>query len=130
MSDIIKIREWLDTEETEPEDGWEWPHPPICVESRIEGDLRAAILAKIGRPADDTAEVRIVESEIEGGWSEFTVEVDHDIEVWLHEGRQAQKVFDATDWTADASMAAFLKWAAPTPNTEQHREALAKEDAK
>jgi hypothetical protein len=82
MSDITKIREWVDADEPEPEDGWDWPHPPVNVESLATGDLRAAILAKLGRPADDSCEVRLMESEIEGGWSEFTIETDYEIEVW------------------------------------------------
>ena len=114
MSDIIKVREWVDSDEPEPADGWEWPHPPVCIESRVEGQLRAHILAKLGRPTDDTATVRIVESEIEGGYSEFTVEVDYDIEVWIDDGGQSQRVFDTMTWSRDSSLAAFLAWATPT----------------
>lgn len=110
MSDITKIREWIDTDEQEPEHGWEWPHPPICVESRVTGDLRDRILRKIGRDTDDAVEVRIIELEIEGGYSEYTVEHDFDIEVWLHEGRQSQKVWDSTAWSYDRAMADFIKW--------------------
>jgi len=117
MSDIIKLREYVDSDDPEPKDGWEWPHPPICIESRIEGDLRARILANLGRPADDVCEVRIIESEIEGGWSEFTVEVDYDIEVWIHEGRQAQRVWETAGWDKDWTMAEFLRWTEPRDTT-------------
>ena len=110
MSDIVKIREWVDSDEPEPADGWEWPHPPICVRSRIQGDLRARILAKLGHPADSKAVVEIEESESEGGYSEYTIEEYHTIEVWVIEGRQSQKVFSEDDYRGGSPMAAFLKW--------------------
>ena len=108
---LTKIREWIDSDEPEPEDGWEWPHPPICVESRVGGNLRADILRRLGRPLDDEAEIRLVETEVEDGWSEFTPEVDHGIEVWVHEGRRAQRVWD-TDLHSDGdyAMTRFLAW--------------------
>lgn len=111
MSDIVKIREWVDSDEPEPKDGWEWPAPPSCVESRVEGALRAAILVRLGRPSDDPCEIRIVESEIESGWSEFTVETDYSIEVWVHSDRQEQRVFEGNTYSNDRMMAAFFEWA-------------------
>ena len=107
---LVKIREWIDADGPEPKGGWEWPSPPEYVESRVEGSLRADILAKLGRPADDSCEVRIVEGVIEGGYSEYTVEHDYDIEVWIHEGSQSQRVFETSSWESDSSLASFLKW--------------------
>lgn len=111
MSDITKIREWLDTDEPEPGHGWDWPAPPICIESAVSGDLRASILAKLGRSASDPAEVRIIEMEVEGGWSEFTVETDYQIEVWLHAPGQSQRLieFDC-QWSREDALARFLRW--------------------
>ena len=108
MSGITKIREWVDSDEPEPEGGWDFPAPPVNVESLISGDLRARILAKLER-ADDGCEVKLVETEIEGGYSEFTREYDYEIAVWI--GEQRVWHHDAS-WTAEDSMAAFLNWVA------------------
>lgn len=111
MSDMVKIREWVDSDDPEPEDGWEWPHPPYCVESRVQGDLRSRVLTKLGRPVDDPCEIRLIERDCEGGWSEFTAESWFDLEVWVHEGRQAQRVWETTDqWNQENGLAALLKW--------------------
>jgi hypothetical protein len=108
MSDITKIREWVDSEEAEPEGGWDWPTPPVNVESLISGDLRARILAKLGR-ADDGCEVKLAETEIEGGYSEFTVDYDYEIAVWI--GAERVWRYDLA-FSAEDSMAAFLRWVA------------------
>lgn len=113
MSDIIKIREWIDSDEPEPADGWDWPHPPVYIESRIVGNLRRDILAKFDRNEDDACEVRIIEGEIEGGYSEYTSEMDYSIEVWLDEGRQSQKVREFDSYSNP--MPAFLAWIDEAP---------------
>lgn len=79
----------------------------------MTGALRATILAKLGHPHDSDAKVRIIEGEIEGGWSEFTSEIDYDIEVWVDDPGQSQRVFGCTDYSRSAPMAAFLQWAGP-----------------
>lgn len=117
--DLVKLREW---EEPDPEvhrreswdpESWAWPAPPTKVESRIEGRLRAEVLVRLGRPTDDPAELRLVEISAEGGFSEFTVETDFELELWIHEGQQAQLVWSA-DWIHAASsesvLSAFIRW--------------------
>ena len=115
MSDITAIRTWVESDEPEPEGGYDWPHPPIYVESAISGELRDRILAKLGRSGDDI-QLRLVESEIEGGWSEFTVKTDYEIEVWLDRpGSEPERVWHRDmDGNAEAAMSAFLKWSETT----------------
>lgn len=108
---LVKLREWVEYEAEDPD---AWPRPPEYTEYRVEGQMRADVLARLGRSANDTCEVRLIEGVIEGGYSEYTVEYDYPIEVWVHEGRQAQKVFDHTAYWHDAAMAAFLKWVTPS----------------
>lgn len=128
MSDIVKIREWVDDEgregERDSEDGYDWPAPPEYVESSVEGELRLAVLRKIGREDDTDATVRIIEGAIEGGWSEFTVEMDYDIEVWVDHGRQSQRVFQADGYHDGGALADFLRWAeeAHTPTSPATKE--------
>lgn len=114
MSDITKVRsfEEVDPEiHTRDENGdWRWPGPPECVESMITGDLRTRILSRLGRAADDACYLRLIERDTTGGWSEFTVEMDYDIEVWLDEGRQSQRLFETTTYAPDKRMKAFLDW--------------------
>jgi len=102
---LVKIREW-----TDGEDDGEWPAPPEYVEYRVEGQMRSDVLVRLGRPADDPCEVRLIHGVIEGGYSEYTVEHDYPIEVWIHEGRQSQKVFDAWGWSKESGVAALLRW--------------------
>jgi hypothetical protein len=107
MSDITMIRTWTGPDERS--EGSDWPAPPIYVESAITGELRSRILAKLGR--DGT--LRLIEAEVEGGYSEFTIETDYPIEVWLdREGAEPERVWSREyDWTKESAMAAFLKWA-------------------
>ena len=110
MGDITKVREWIDSDEPEPEGGYDWPHPPICIESAVTGELRGRILDKLGRLGEGLR-VRIIELEVEGGWSEFTIETDYYIEVWIDsDGREPEKVWERDTWSASDTMAAFLKW--------------------
>jgi hypothetical protein len=115
MSDITLMRQWVESDQPEPEDGWDWPSPPIHAESSVTGELRTQILVKLGRADRDQA-VRLIESEIEGGWSEWTAEIDYEIEVWIHEpGKDPERVWNRdTDWNAKDAMSAFLKWAVTT----------------
>lgn len=124
-SDITKIREWEDVDGHElydpadPDSGYRWPGPDQCIESRISGALRQQILRNLGRAPDDTCDIRLVERTIEGGYSEFTVEHDYEIEVWVQEGRQAQRVWSNDSIFNRSTMAAFLDWAAPPDEAVQ-----------
>lgn len=110
-ADIVKIREWEDADEPMPEEGWDWPHPPYCIESRVEGDLRRRVLANVGRTADEPCEVRLIERECEGGWSEYTSETWFEMELWLDEGRQSQRIWSTDyEWSQESGLAALLKW--------------------
>lgn len=120
---LTKIREWEDSEghaladPDHPEWGWAWPAPPQYVEYRVEGQMRLDVLTRLGRAADDPCDVRLIQGVIEGGWSEYTVEHDYPIEVWVHENRQSQKVWSSDyEWDKDAALAAFVKWVAPEPS--------------
>lgn len=106
---LTKLREW-DDEPNNPDDPDEWPSPPSHIEYRVEGQMRADILARLGREASDRCEVRLIESDIEGGWSEYTVEWDYEIEVWVHEGGQAQRVYERSHWSAEDRLPDFIKW--------------------
>lgn len=103
MSDIKKIRE----ERTKDEDGdWdEWPYPTITITSSISGDLRAAILRKLNMAEGN---VIIEESEVSGGYSEYTQETDYGIRVMV-DGQERWKS-SGIEWSAENAMAAFLKW--------------------
>lgn len=108
---LTLIREWVDTDEPEPEDGWEWPAPSEWAEYRVEGQMRADVLARLGRPADDSCQVRLISGWVEGGYSEFTVEHDYPIEVWVDDDRQSQKVYSDDDaWDEGRALAGFLRW--------------------
>lgn len=104
MSDIIKMRQWSD----EPEDDY-WPPPPNYVESVVSGQLRTRILELAGL-ADVGQLVTLIEIEIEGGYSEYTIEMDYGIDVLV----DGQKVWsDDTHFSDEQAMAAFLQWVAP-----------------
>lgn len=105
--DIIKIRE-----ERHKEDGgdWDdWPYPTITITSRVTGDLRTAILAKLDKVSGD---VLIEESEVSGGWSEFTQETDYSVRVMV-DGQERWR--NDSEWSAENAMAAFLKWSGTLP---------------
>ena len=103
MSDITKVREWIDSGEPEPEGGYEWPHPPKFIESNVTGELRSLILKQIGQE-DDGRPVRIIESEVEGGYSEYTVETDYGVEVWV---RAWHTEFG---YSPDSARRSFMQW--------------------
>lgn len=102
---LTKIREWTDGEDT-----GEWPAPAEYTEYRVEGQMRLDVLKRVGRDNDDPATVRLIEGVIEGGYSEYTVEHDYPIEVWIDDRGQSQRVFDRETWSRDDSLAAFLRW--------------------
>lgn len=113
MSDITKIRDWEDTDgcERDPRGEWYWPGPSELVESRVSGDLRTSILTKLGRAIDDPCDVRIIERFTIVGYSEYTEEHYFDVEVWIHEGRQSQRVYETTSYAGDKALAQFIEWA-------------------
>lgn len=123
-SDLSVLREWDDTNEPEPVDGWEWPRPPRITESIVEGQMRVDILNRIGASLDDTSKVRLIETHIEGGYSDATVEWSFDIEVWLDteplgptgrravETRRVWQHYDA--YSTDSAIAALIKWVSQT----------------
>lgn len=117
---LTKLRDWTDDEGREPDENgtYEWPAPPEYTEYRVEGQMRSDVLTRIGRPSDDTCEVRLIEGSIEGGYSEWTVEFDYPIEVWIHEDRQSQKVYDDTTYWQDDAFAGFLRWLLASPEEQ------------
>ena len=100
MSDIRKVRA------TQEKDGdWEeWPYPTETIESVISGDLRARILRILER-TDDGAEVRLIETNVSGGYSEYTQESECDIEVRIG-GDVAWK--DEYSFSTESAMTKFL----------------------
>jgi hypothetical protein len=68
VSDITKVSELRSKDEGNWDD---WPYPTITITSRITGDLRSRILARLRLP---DGEVILEESEVSGGYSEFTQE--------------------------------------------------------
>lgn len=107
MSDIEKIRE---TREKEGYGDWdEWPYPTVTVESRVTGDLRARIL-QVLEHADDQAEVRLIETYVSGGYSEYTQEDECEIEVKIGDS-SAWK--DEYNYSTESAMAKFLNKFAP-----------------
>lgn len=115
---MTKIREWVDADGPEPEGGWEWPSPPAYTEWRVEGQMRADVLARIGRSADDPCVVRLVEGVTEGGYSEYTVEHDYPIEVWVDDDGQSQRVYETETWDSDTSLSDFTNWLSLPLGTE------------
>lgn len=110
--DIVERVWYYDTEEAEPEEGWNWPAPTKVIESVVEGALRADVLARLAMPADSAVVVRTVERETEGGYSEWTVEFDYELEVWLDEGRQSQRVFSTEAYWSGSTLEKLLAWLA------------------
>lgn len=93
MNDIIMISQ--EVAEGDPD---EWPYPTITVESEIMGDLREKIFAKTGL----RGRVTLIESEVSGGYSEYTQETDYGIEVFI-DGVHV--------WSDDYNgQSAFLRW--------------------
>lgn len=102
MSDIRKVRETYSKEN--PGDWEDWPYPTVTIESEVSGELRAGILAKLGRSKGD---VCLVESEVSGGWSEWTQETDYEISVEI----DGEKVWgDEYSPSKESALAAFLEW--------------------
>lgn len=102
MSDIQKIRE---TRTKDDGDWEEWPYPTVEIESVITGDLRAAILRKLGFGYDGH-EVRLIETDVSSGYSEFTQEDDCSIAVTV-DGAEKWKAESLL--STDSAMARFLK---------------------
>lgn len=100
MRDIRKVRA------TQEKDGdWEeWPYPTETIESVVSGDLRARILRILER-ADDGTEVRLIETNVSGGYSEYTRETECDIEVRIG-GDVAWKYEDSL--SNESAMTKFL----------------------
>jgi len=102
MSDITKIRETR----TKDEGDWdEWPYPTVEIESVISGELRSRILAVLGRK-DDGSEMRLVEIQVSGGWSEFTQEDECEIGIKIG----AETIWkDDYNYSSESAMAAFMR---------------------
>jgi hypothetical protein len=68
------IQEWDD----DPEDGREdeWPYPNHYIKSLITGELADRVRARLDQPAETP--VLITETQISGGWSEYTQETDYE----------------------------------------------------
>lgn len=98
MNDIARTSYYVG-----PGDPDEWPYPTITIESEVTGELRDKILAKTGR--DGT--VTLLETEVSGGWSEYTPETDYNIEVLVDGSSVWQDTYNGSPGTA---MGAFLKW--------------------
>lgn len=114
---LTKVKEWIDIEGHERDEygDWHWPDPPSFIESVAGGNLRADILRRLGRSDDEGLRVHLIESEITGGYSEYTVEMDYGVEVWLHEGRQSQRVFESDmHYVEENAFAALMKWIGET----------------
>lgn len=114
---LIKIREWVDDEGREPDQhgDYEWPSPPEYTEYSVAGQMRADVLAKLNRPANDPCGIRLIQGVIEGGYSEFTVEHDYPIEVWIDDEGQSQRIFHHEyAYSHEGALAEFLKWLAPS----------------
>ena len=100
--DIQKIRE---TRTKEDGDWGEWPYPTLEIESVVSGELRARILTKLGKETDG-GEVRLIETNVSAGYSEYTQEDECSAEV---------RIGSETVWKAEyehsigAAMTSFLK---------------------
>ena len=112
MSDIRKVRETL----TKDEGDWEeWPYPTVTIESVVSGELRSRIFAVLGR-ADDGAEVRLVETKVSAGYSEYTQEDECEIEVKIGT-ETAWK--DDYNYSSESAIASFMRhFASQNPITE------------
>jgi hypothetical protein len=76
MSDIRKVAESYHKDNGD----WdEWPYPTLTIESIITGKLRTHILNIYS--LEDTAEVYLIETQVSGGYSEFTKEDECSIQV-------------------------------------------------
>jgi hypothetical protein len=104
MSDITKIKE----QRSKDDGDWdEWPYPTVTITSLVTGDLRTAILAKLNMPPDALGVITIEESQVSGGYSEYTQEDDCAIRVMI-DGRERWKHESA--FSMKSAMAAFIKW--------------------
>ena len=99
---IKKVRE---TRTKDDGDWGEWPFPTVEIESVISGDLRSRILAKLGRE-DDGCEVRLVETAVSAGYSEFTQEDECSIEVKIGSDVAWS---DEYAYSTESAMAKFLQ---------------------
>lgn len=110
---LTKIREWTEFDGSDPD---EWPAPPQYTEYRAEGQMRSDILARLDRPADDPSTIRVVTGVIEGGYSEYTVEHDYPIEVWIDGDGQSQRVFDHESSSEGQCLPALMRWISTPDN--------------
>ena len=102
MSDITKVRETR----TKDDGDWdEWPYPTVEIESVVSGELRSRILSVLGIE-DDGQKIMLVETNVSGGWSEFTQETECGIEVRI-DAETAWK--DEYNYSSESAMAAFLR---------------------
>jgi hypothetical protein len=92
-----------------PGDPDKWPYPTITIESEISGELRDRIIARTGL----TGRVTLLESEISGGYSEYTQETDYEIEV-LIDGHHVWN--DDYQWSTESAFGAFMTWVAGDDN--------------
>lgn len=104
MSDITKISELR----TKDGGDWDkWPYPTVTITSAITGELRKRILAKLEIADNPGTEVTIEESEVSGGYSEYTQENDCSIRVMVDGTEHWQR---GDMYGTDGAMAAFMKW--------------------
>lgn len=101
MNDIRKIRQ---TETKDDGDWEEWPYPTVEIESVISGDLRSRILTKLER-ADDGCEIRLIETSVSGGYSEYTQEDECSIEVKI----DTETVWKAETFSTESATARFME---------------------
>ena len=90
------VEEWADEGE------WEWPYPNQYKKSLIEGTLADLIRAKFGVDAP----VYITETEISGGWSEYTQETDFEFTVEC--GDESHEFSDILGY--DNGLKGLLEW--------------------
>jgi hypothetical protein len=100
MNDIRKVMESRSKEDGDWDD---WPYPTVTIESVVSGELRARILTVLGY-ADDGREVRLIESQVSGGYSEYTQEDECSIEVRIG----AEVAWKNMFYSEESAMAAFL----------------------
>ena len=104
MGDIRKVSE---TRSKDDGDWDEWPYPTVTIESEVTGELRSKVIAAAGgEPVP--GRVIITETEVSGGYSEFTQETEYGIEVRI-DGASVWK--DEYNMDSETAMSAFMRWA-------------------
>lgn len=103
MSDIRKVSE---TRVKEDDGEWDdWPYPTVTIESVVSGNLRSRILNELERH-DDGCEIRLIENQVSGGYSEYTQEDDCSIEIRIGQETVWENKFN---FSSESAMAAFLR---------------------